>query len=56
MTTATASRLVLVLIALVALPACELAEGIFKAGMGVGIFIVLGVIALVVFLLAKVRA
>lgn len=34
---------------------CELVEGIFKAGMGVGIFIVLAVIVLIVFVISKFR-
>lgn len=32
---------------------CELVEGIFKAGMGVGIFIVLAIIALIVFVISR---
>lgn len=49
------SRLFLVLLAGIALSGCELAEGIFKAGMAVGVFIVIAVLALVVFLISKVR-
>ncbi len=49
------SRLFLVLLAGIALSGCELAEGIFKAGMAVGVFVVIAVIALVVFLMSKVR-
>jgi hypothetical protein len=48
-------RLVTVLPAVVALSGCELVEGIFKAGMAVGIFLVCLVVALVVFLVSKVR-
>jgi hypothetical protein len=33
---------------------CSVVEGIFEAGMGVGIFIVLAVIALVVFLVVRI--
>ena len=33
---------------------CEVIGGIFKAGMGVGIFLVLAVIALIVYLAARV--
>ena len=47
------SRLFLVLLAGISLPGCELAEGIFKAGMAVGVFIVIAVIALVIFLMSK---
>jgi hypothetical protein len=32
---------------------CEVVEGIFKAGMGVGIFIVIAVIVLIVFIISK---
>jgi len=49
------SRLFLVLLAGVALSGCELAEGIFKAGMGVGIFLVVVVVALAFYLIGKVR-
>ena len=38
------SRLVLVLLAGIALSGCELAEGIFKAGMAVGMFMVIAVL------------
>lgn len=49
------SRLFLVLLAGIALSGCELAEGIFKAGMAFGVFIVIAVLALVIFLVSKVR-
>lgn len=39
---------------LLSLSSCEVVGGIFKAGMGVGIFIVVAVIALVIFIIAKV--
>jgi hypothetical protein len=48
-------RLLPVLLAVVALSGCELVEGIFKAGMVVGIFLVIFAVALVVFLVNKVR-
>ena len=32
---------------------CSLIEGIFKAGMGVGIFIVIAVIAVIIFIISK---
>lgn len=32
---------------------CEVIEGIFKAGMGVGIFIVIAVIAVIIFIISK---
>jgi hypothetical protein len=49
------SRLFLVLLAGMAVSGCELAEGIFKAGMAVGVFMVIAVIALVIFLMSKIR-
>jgi hypothetical protein len=49
------SRLLLVVVAGLTLTGCDLAQGIFKAGMGVGIFLVIAVLALVVFLVTKVR-
>ena len=48
------SRLFLVLLAGIALSGCELAEGIFKAGMAFGVFIVIAIVALVIFLVSKV--
>ena len=50
------SRLFLVLLAGIALTGCDLAQGIFKAGMAVGVFIVIAVIALVIFLVSKARS
>lgn len=32
---------------------CEVVEGIFKAGMGVGIFIVIAIIAVIIFIISK---
>lgn len=32
---------------------CEVIGGIFKAGMGVGIFIVIAVVALIIFIISK---
>jgi hypothetical protein len=49
------SRLFLVFLAGIALSGCELAEGIFKAGMAVGVFVVVAIVALVIFLMSKVR-
>jgi hypothetical protein len=46
------SMLVLLLASLT-LTSCEVVEGIFKAGMGVGIFIVIAVIAVIVFIISK---
>jgi hypothetical protein len=48
-------RLFIVLLAVTALPGCEVVEGIFKAGMAVGVFLVVLVVGLVFFLISKVR-
>ena len=52
---ATFSRLFVVLLAGVTLAGCELAGDIFQAGMAIGIFLVIAAVALVVFLVNKVR-
>jgi len=46
--------IVLVLAMVTALPGCAVVGGIFKAGMGVGVFIVIAVIALIIFLLTRI--
>ena len=46
-------RLLLVAVAALTLPGCELIGDIFQAGMAVGIFLVLAVVGLVIFLAAK---
>lgn len=50
------SRVFLVLAAGMAMSGCELAEGIFQAGMAVGVFVVIAVVALVIFLVSKIRS
>jgi hypothetical protein len=35
------------------LESCEVVEGIFKAGMGFGIFIVVAVIGIIIFIISK---
>ena len=49
------SRLFLVFVAGIMLAGCELAGDIFQAGMAVGVFLVIAIVALVVFLFTKVR-
>ncbi len=49
------SRLSLVVLAGIALTGCEVVEGIFKAGMAVGMFLVIAVIALIAFVVSKAR-
>lgn len=47
-------KLVAVLIFIVTFfSSCEAIEGIFKAGMGVGIFIVLAVVALIIYIMSR---
>ncbi len=46
-------RPLLLLFVLFIATSCELVEGIFKAGMGVGIFIVIAVIAVIIFIISK---
>jgi len=43
----------LFLIMVVLFSSCSAIEGIFKAGMGVGIFIVIAIIALVIFIISR---
>ena len=49
-------RLLLVLIAALSLTACEAIGNIFQAGMAVGVIMVIGAIALIGFLIAKIRS
>ncbi|WP_290843211.1 hypothetical protein [Flavobacterium sp.] len=37
------------------LTSCELFEGVFKAGMGVGIFIVIAILALIIWIISRFR-
>lgn len=46
-------RILLLLIVMFTFSSCELIGGIFKAGMGVGMFIVIAVLAVVIFLITK---
>jgi Na+-transporting methylmalonyl-CoA/oxaloacetate decarboxylase gamma subunit len=34
---------------------CEVVEGIFKLGMGVGVFIVIAILAVIIYVFAKLR-
>jgi hypothetical protein len=47
------TRIGLFLLMLISFTNCEVIGGIFKIGMGVGIFIMIAILALVVFILAK---
>ncbi|WP_198008530.1 hypothetical protein [Flavobacterium sp. ACAM 123] len=46
-------RLLLLLTVVLSLTGCSLVEGIFKAGMGVGIFIVIAILAIILFIVSK---
>ena len=49
------SNSIVLFLVMILFSSCELVEGIFKAGMGVGIFLVLLVIALIVWLISRFR-
>ena len=49
----TICRLSVLLLLIFILPSCAVAGGIFKAGMVGGILLVVGIIALIIFLLSK---
>jgi len=51
-----AVRLYAILVLALASSGCELVGGIFKAGMWVGVLMVLGIIALVFFAVAKMKS
>lgn len=46
-------RVLLLLTVVISLTGCSVIEGIFKAGMGLGIFIVIAVIAIILFVVSK---
>jgi hypothetical protein len=48
--------LLFVIAAVITMPACAAVAGIFKAGMGVGIFLAILVVGLVLFVVSKARA
>jgi hypothetical protein len=50
------TRLLLAVVALVSLPACEVVGGIFKAGVGVGVILAVVVVGLLFALVTKTRA
>lgn len=55
MTLSVCMRLFVVLLAVIAMPGCEVVGGIFKAGMFVGILMVVLVVGVVFFLVGKMR-
>lgn len=49
------TKTIVLFLAMILFSSCELVEGIFKAGMGVGIFLVLLVIALIIWVISRFR-
>jgi hypothetical protein len=47
------TRLLMVLVILFSFTSCEVIGDIFKAGMGFGIFIVIFIVAIIIFIFAK---
>jgi lipopolysaccharide export LptBFGC system permease protein LptF len=48
------TRLLMLFVVLISFTSCSVIEGIFKAGVGVGIFIVVAIIAIIVLIISKV--
>ena len=48
------TRIVMLLIILISVTSCSIVEGIFKAGVGVGVFIVVIIAAIVIFVISKI--
>ncbi|WP_200778660.1 hypothetical protein [Flavobacterium segetis] len=48
------TRLMMLFIVLISFSSCSVIEGIFKAGVGVGIFVVVAVIAIIIFIISKI--
>jgi hypothetical protein len=48
------TRLLMLFTVLVSFTGCSVIEGIFKAGMGVGIFIAVSIIAIIILIISKV--
>ncbi len=48
------TRIILLLIISLSFTSCSIIEGIFKAGIGVGIFIVVAVLAILIFIIKKI--
>jgi hypothetical protein len=46
-------RVLLLLTVVLSLTGCSVVKGIFKAGMGVGIFIVIAILAIILFIVSK---
>ena len=48
------TRILMLFVVLFSCSSCSVVEGIFKAGMGVGIFIVVAILAVIIFIISKV--
>jgi hypothetical protein len=48
------TRLLMLLVVLLSFTSCSIIEGIFKAGVGVGIFIVIAMLAILIFIISKI--
>lgn len=48
------TRIVMLLVILISVTSCSIVEGIFKAGMGFGIFIVVIILAVFVYIISKI--
>jgi hypothetical protein len=48
------TRILMLLVLLISVSSCSIIEGIFKAGVGVGIFFVVLVLAIVAFIISKI--
>jgi lipopolysaccharide export LptBFGC system permease protein LptF len=48
------TRVLMLLMVLISFTSCSVIEGIFKAGVGVGVFIVVAIIAIVILIISKV--
>lgn len=48
------SRIAMLLVVLLSFTSCSVIEGIFKAGMGVGIFIVVAIVAVIIFIITRI--
>jgi len=48
------TRIVMLLVILISVTSCSIVEGIFKAGVGVGIFAVVIIIAVIAFIISKI--
>ena len=48
------TRIVMLLIILISITSCSIVKGIFEAGVGVGIFIVVIILAVIAFVISKI--